>query len=180
VWVHGTDTAVQATTSETAISEVMYTSDLLAQKRTDTLTLSIIGLLYLSFVIGMALSVVSLFTYVSLSVRARRAEFAVLQAMGYPRRSVFLMLVIEQSLVLLAALVLGAIISFFLSVQVLPPLIIGAAGGAVTPPTIVQYDVDGLLLFAISIVVVMGVVLLLSAGRVWRSSTMEALRFDGE
>jgi ABC-type lipoprotein release transport system permease subunit len=180
VWVHGTDTAVQATTSETAISEVMYTSDLLAQKRTDTLTLSIIGLLYLSFVIGMALSVVSLFTYVSLSVRARRAEFAVLQAMGYPRHSVFLMLVIEQSLVLLAALVLGAIISFFLSVQVLPPLIIGAAGGAVTPPTIVQYDVDGLLLFAISIVVVMGVVLLLSAGRVWRSSTMEALRFDGE
>ncbi len=162
------------------IAETINTEDILQTYRTDTLSLGIIGLLYLSFVIGIVLSAVSLFTYVSLSVQARLPEFAVLRALGLPQRGLLLMIILEQMLILGTSLVLGTLVGFFLSMQVLPPLTISAAGGEVTPPYIVRYDVGALLLFMIFILLVMGFVLLLNILRMHRSTGAQALRFEGE
>ncbi|MCA9912826.1 MAG: FtsX-like permease family protein, partial [Anaerolineae bacterium] len=97
------------------IAEIDSAQQIVDVSRTDTLSLGIIGLLYLSFVIGMVLSSVSLFTYVSLSVQARLSEFATLRAIGMPRNRLLLILLLEQVLVLVAALVLGTVVGFFLS-----------------------------------------------------------------
>lgn len=161
--------------AETAIAQrIVQTS------RTDTLSLGIIGLLYLSFMIGMVLSAVSLFTYVSLSVRARLSEFAILRAMGMPQNRLLLVILLEQLLILVTALILGTVIGFFLSTQVLPPLTVSAAGGEITPPYIIRYDVGALVLYMLLVLLVMGIVLMLGAGQVRRSTGVDALRFEGE
>ena len=49
---------------------------------TDPLSLGLIGLLYISFLVVLILSVISLLTYAALTAQARRNEFGVLQAMG--------------------------------------------------------------------------------------------------
>lgn len=162
------------------VDEIISAEEILQTYRADTLSLGIIGLLYLSFGIGIVLSAVSLFTYVSLSVQARLSEFAMLRALGLPPRRLLLMILLEQLLILVTALGLGVAIGFFLSTQVLPPLTISAAGGDITPPYIIRYDPGALLLFTLLIMLVMGAVLLLSAGHVQRRAGVQALRYEGE
>jgi hypothetical protein len=143
---------------------------------TDVLSLGVIGLLYISFTVGLALSIVSLLTYISLTVQARMGEFAVLRAMGLTTSRMVWSIMIEQILVLFAAIILGAIIGQFLTSQVLPPLALSAAGGIVTPPFVLRLDFGTIAQYLLILLAVLLFVLLLSALWVRRTATAEALR----
>ena len=147
---------------------------------TDVLSLGVIGLLFLSFVVGLVLSMVSLFTYISLSVQARLSEFAVLRAMGLSGTRLTFSILVEQGLVLLSAIVLGGIIGQFLTLQVLPPLALSAAGGDVTPPFALRMDWFAIIRYLLLITGVLFGVLLLSAVRIRQTASVNALRLTEE
>ncbi|MGJ3239906.1 MAG: FtsX-like permease family protein [Anaerolineae bacterium] len=148
--------------------------------QTDVLSVGVIGLLFISFMIGLALSIVSLMTYMSLTVQARIGEFAVLRALGMTISRMIFSILIEQMLVLFAAIVLGAIIGHFLTVQVLPPLALSAAGGVVTTPFAVIVDSLVIAQYLLIIFIMLMVVLALSAISVRRLATADALRLTEE
>jgi ABC-type antimicrobial peptide transport system permease subunit len=149
---------------------------ILSGYETDVLSLGVIGLLYISFTVGLALSIVSLLTYISLTVQARMGEFAVLRAMGLTTSRMVWSIMIEQILVLFAAIILGAVIGQFLTSQVLPPLALSAAGGIVTPPFVLRLDFGTIAQYLLILIAVLLFVLLLSALWVRRTATAEALR----
>jgi ABC-type antimicrobial peptide transport system permease subunit len=147
---------------------------------TDVLSAGVVGLLFLSFVVGLLLSVVSLFTYISLSMQARLSEFAVLRAIGLSGSRLTLSIMVEQGLVLLSAIVLGGIIGQFLTLQVLPPLALSAAGGEVTPPFVLRMDWVAIVWYLLLITGVLLFVLLISAYRIRQTADVNALRLTEE
>lgn len=162
------------------IDEVIAQVEVLNTYDTDVLSLGVIGLLFISFFVGLALSVVSLFTYISLTVQSRMSEFAVLRAIGLPAYRLIIIILIEQLLVLLTATGLGIIIGQFLTTQILPPLAQTAAGGNVTPPFVIITDYAAIGRYFLAIFTVLAIVLLISALWMRRTATPQALRFSEE
>ncbi|QPC81387.1 ABC transporter permease [Phototrophicus methaneseepsis] len=160
--------------------EVMTLDEVLAQQQADIQSQGIVGLLFISFMVGLTLSIISLFTYISLTTQTRLAQFAVLRAMGLSTTRIVGILIREQALVLVIALALGAVIGQFLTIQVLPPLTLSAAGGALTPVYILKLDMGLLARFLLGLIGVLAVVLLLSAYWVQRAASAEALRRPDE
>lgn len=161
-------------------SAIMTIDQQIQTYETDILSLGVIGLLYLSFLIGLVLSLVSLFTYIGLSVQSRISEFAVLRAMGLTGRGLVASIMIEQALVLCTAIVLGALIGQFLTTQVLPPLALNAAGGVVTPPLIVKTSLALIAQYGLMLVGVLALVMVISYYWVRRAATAQALRLTEE
>jgi hypothetical protein len=157
---------------------VISTVETLDTYETDVLALGVIGLLFLSFVIGLSLSVVSLFTYISLTVQSRMGEFAVLRALGMTNTRMVLSIVAEQFFVLVSAIVLGAVIGQFLTMQVLPPLALSAAGGSVTPPFVLIVDFVVIAQYLLVIIGVLIIVLGLSSIWVRNTANADALRVE--
>jgi hypothetical protein len=168
--------SVQNSADAPLIKEIFGLEATLDAYETDVLSLGVIGLLYISFTVGLVLSIVSLLNYISLTVQARIGEFAVLRAMGLTTSRMVWSIMIEQFLVLFAAVILGALIGQFLTSQVLPPLALSAAGGIVTPPFALRLDVATIVQYLLILLAVLLVVLLLSALWVRRTATAEALR----
>ncbi len=164
----------------TLIADIISFEDVINTFETDVLSLGVIGLLFISFIIGLALSVVSLFTYISLTVQARIGEFAVLRALGMTTTRLIMSIIIEQAIVLIAAIILGAIIGQFLSVQVLPPLALSAAGGVVTPPFVLTIDWLAIIQYLIAMVVILCLVLVVTAISIRRTATADSLRLSEE
>ncbi len=148
--------------------------------QTDLLALGLIGLLFLSFLIGLVLSVVSLFTYLSLAVQSRRSELAVLRALGLAPWRIILSIAIEQLFVMLTALALGAVIGTILSSQVLPTLSISTTGASLVPPFIVQADGGALLQYALLLAGLLLFILLGGALLLRRMTHINALRLIEE
>lgn len=160
--------------------DVISTAETLDTFETDILSLGVIGLLFLSFVVGLALSVVSLFTYISLTVQSRMGEFAVLRALGMTNTQMVLSIVAEQFFVLLSAIVLGAFIGQFLTLQILPPLALSAAGGSVTPPFVLIVNFVVIAQYVFIIVLVLTIVLAFSSFWVRNTANADALRMTEE
>jgi ABC-type antimicrobial peptide transport system permease subunit len=106
------------------------------------------------------------------------SEFAVLRALGMTNTRMVLSIVAEQFFVLLSAIVLGAIIGQFLTMQVLPPLALSAAGGSVTPPFVLIVDFAAIAQYLLVIVGVLVIVLLFSSFWVRNTANAEALRVE--
>jgi putative ABC transport system permease protein len=143
---------------------------------TDPLVVGLIGLLFFSFLVGIALSVVSLTTYASLTVQARRAELSVLRAIGLSPDRITLSIAIEQSLVMLTAVVLGMLIGALLSTQVLPALSRNTTGADVTPPFLITFGAVPLIIYVLITLLILLVALGFSALLVRRLTSAESLR----
>jgi hypothetical protein len=141
--------------------------------QTNLLTLGLIGLLVLSFVIGLLLSMISLVTYVVLSIQSRQVDFAVLRAMGFLSRRLVWSMVIEQCFVVITALILGLVIGIFLSAQILPSLSLGSS--ALVPPLRIQFETGALLSYVGIILTLFAAQLAFSALLINRVTT-QALR----
>ncbi len=96
--------------------------------RTNPLGLGLLGLMYLAFIMALALSVVGLLTYAGLTAQARRTEFGVLRALGLSSIRVVGGLALEQLFVMTIGIVLGAVLGWLLASQVVPTLALGATG----------------------------------------------------
>jgi ABC-type lipoprotein release transport system permease subunit len=123
----------------TVIDEVTYAEEF-DQLETDPLALGLLGLMFLAFIIALALSIVGLLTYTALTAQARRSEFGVLRALGLPSMRVVNTLLFEQIFVVVVAAVLGSLLGFLLSVAVVPTLALGTTGEGVTPPFITETE----------------------------------------
>ncbi|KAB2856277.1 MAG: FtsX-like permease family protein, partial [Anaerolineae bacterium] len=84
------------------VREVTYAREF-DRLETDPLALGLLGLMFLAFIIGLALSIVGLLTYASLTSQARRSEFGVLRALGMSSGRVVWSLILEQLFVVAVA-----------------------------------------------------------------------------
>jgi hypothetical protein len=161
------------------LNEVSLAGEL-GKLRSDPLSLGLLGLMYLAFLIALALSVVGLLTYASLTAQARRSEFAVLRALGLPARRVVGGLALEQAFVMGIAALLGAVLGWALASQVVPTLALGAAGEGITPPFVMRVETRRVIDYA----AMMGAVLALALGSslllVRRMSLARTLRLGDE
>ncbi|GAB4569489.1 MAG: hypothetical protein Kow0077_02110 [Anaerolineae bacterium] len=165
-------------------SYVILRQETLAQRlralQTNPLALGLMGLLFLAFIVALVLSVVGLVTYAALTAQGRRGEFGVLRAMGLSLERLAISLALEQSLVVLTGVLLGAGLGAVLSDRVVPTLAIGATGETITPPFVVQVETVALLQY----VGIMGLVLVAVLGAslyvVRRLSLSQTLRLGEE
>ncbi len=148
--------------------------------QTDPLALGLMGLLFLAFLVALALSVVGLVTYAALTAQSRRGEFGVLRAMGMSLGRLAASLALEQGLVVLTGVGLGVALGAVLSARVVPTLAIGTTGEAITPPFIVQVEGAALAQYAVIMALVLLLVLGTSLLIVRRLSLAQTLRLGEE
>ena len=165
---------------EGAVIHVVTLEGVMRTLRTNPLSLGLMGLLFLAFVVALALSVVGLLTYAALTAQGRRAQFGVLRALGLSAMRLVLSLALEQIIVIVTGAVLGVALGVVLSSQVVPTLAIGATGEAITPPFVVQVEVAALLQYGIIMLAVLAAVLLTSLLLVRRLSLAQTLRLGEE
>jgi len=165
---------------DTAIVRVETLERTLRGLQTNPLALGLMGLLYLAFVVALALSVVGLMTYAALTARSRRNEFGVLRALGMSLGRLAASLALEQALVMLTGVLLGAALGAILSNRVVPTLAIGATGEAITPPFVVQVEVAALAQYGLIMAGVLLAVLIASLLLVRRLSLAQTLRLGEE
>lgn len=121
------------------VREVTYAREI-DRLETDPLALGLLGLMFLAFIIGLALSIVGLLTYAALTSQARRSEFGVLRALGLSSGRVVWSLILEQIFVVSVAGILGSVLGYLLSIFVVPTLAIGTTGEGVVPPFITETE----------------------------------------
>ncbi|MEP6870990.1 MAG: ABC transporter permease, partial [Anaerolineaceae bacterium] len=136
------------------------------------------GILLLAFVAVMALVAVGLLASLRAAVSRRRAEFALVHAMGFSRLQLFRMLALEYTVVFVAGTGAGAILGLFLGRQMLTFLDVTETGAKVEPPFIL---VTEWLLVGAGLVLVLGIfvaALTLATRSVHRTSDAQALRVE--
>ncbi|MBN1966831.1 MAG: FtsX-like permease family protein [Anaerolineae bacterium] len=171
---------VDAEGDASAILDATTLEGALRTLQTNPLSLGLMGLLFLAFIVALALSVVGLLTYAALTAQSRRSEFGVLRALGYSLTRLVMSLAFEQILVILTGSLLGVALGMVLSNQVVPTLAIGATGERITPPFVVQVEVAALVQYGLIMLVVLVAVLAASLLLVRRMSLAQTLRLGEE
>lgn len=172
--------ALEAQDSGTLIVEQHNVQATLAQMEADPLSVGLIGLLFISFLMVLALSIISLLIYITLNTQFRRAEYGVLRALGVSSTRLISSLALELVLITSVAVLLGAIMGLFLSGQVLPTLATTISTTTVTPPFDVQIEIGALLRYGAAMLSVLVLVLISSLLLVRRLSLSQALRLTEE
>ncbi len=192
VWLRFDDTVDRGSESQVSAAlrrfdsdnVVLLSSTTLAEElgrlRTNPLGLGLMGLMYLAFIVALALSVVGLLTYVALTAQSRRAEFGMLRALGLSSLRVVGGLALEQVLVMGIAVALGALLGGVLASQVVPTLALGATGENVIPPFVMRVEARNLIEYGLLMLVVLGLVLGSSLLLVRRLSLSRTLRLGDE
>ena len=161
------------------LSDVTLAEEL-GRLRTNPLGLGLLGLMYLAFIMALALSVVGLVTYAGLTAQARRTEFGVLRALGLSSLRVVGGLALEQLFVMTIGVILGALLGAVLANQVVPTLALGATGERVIPPFVMRVEVSRLLEYGVLMLVVLLLVLSSSLLLVRQLSLARTLRLGEE
>ncbi|MFI0896809.1 FtsX-like permease family protein [Streptomyces sp. NPDC020983] len=78
------------------------------------------------------------------AARERRGEFAVLRALGAPRRQLARMLAAEQALLVLVSLVVGVLLGAFLTRLITPLIVLTGQAARPVPPLVVELPVGRL------------------------------------
>ena len=162
------------------VTQTQTLDDALERLRSDALSLGLAGLLFIAFAVALALSVTSLLTYTALTLQSRRNELAVLRTLGFASSQLIASIALEQILVFVTAVLLGAVLGFLLSERVLPTLAFNTSGVTITPPFIVQVEAPVLLQYGLVLLLVLAVVLIGSLLLVRRISLAQALRYGEE
>jgi hypothetical protein len=147
---------------------------------TEPLALGLLGLMFLAFIIALALSIVGLLTYASLNAQARRSEFGVLRALGLSSQRVVWSLLLEQFFVVFVAIILGAVPGYVLSENIVPTLALGATGEGVVPPYVTQTEWVAIGNFALIIAGVLLAVFITSLLLIRHMSLARTLRLGDE
>jgi hypothetical protein len=176
-FIHSLDGAEQ---SGVVILSDVTLADELDKLRTNPLGLGLLGLMYLAFIMALALSVVGLLTYAGLTAQSRRTEFGVLRALGLSSLRVVGGLALEQIFVMSIGVVLGAALGWALSSQVAPTLALGATGESVIPPFVMRIEIQRCVEYGLMMLVVLLLVLSSSLVLVRQLSLARTLRLGEE
>ncbi|MEO6397819.1 MAG: FtsX-like permease family protein [Tepidiformaceae bacterium] len=136
------------------------------------------GILVLAFVAVMTLVAAGLLASLRAAVSRRRAEFALVHAMGFSRLQLLRMLALEYAVVFVAGAGAGAILGLFLGRQMLTFLDVTEDGAKVEPPFIL---VTQWLLVGAGVMLVLGIfvaALTLATRQMNRTSDAQALRLE--
>lgn len=146
--------------------------------KADPMALGLRGVTYLGYFLTSLLSVIGFMTFFYLSLRQRAQSFGILRAMGMSPRQLYLSLAVEQSLVILTGLVLGAVLGAVLNDLVLPGLPVTLAAQLSTPPFLPRSDWRSVLQVFITLLALFSLTFGLATWALWRSRIHEALRYE--
>lgn len=152
------------------VDRVVSRRGLLGASQSDLIALELEANLLIGFAAALALAVAAFALHFLVATRGRRSEYAILDANGLSPRTIQRSLALEQGVLLLFSLVVGAALGILVSWLVLPAVHLGASLEETIPPTLVS--VSGPLTGA-SLAVVLGLAML--AG-LW--ATRLARRFE--
>ncbi len=147
--------------------------------RSDPVLLQLESNLLLGFGAAMALTVVSVLVHFLVTVQGRLGEYAILQANGLGRGTILRSLAVEQTLLVVFAVVVGALTGLGLAWALIPALQLGGDLTSVVPPTLLTIDpiVAGAAIAAVALVALTAGRLANRAGSRFR--LMDELRLIG-
>lgn len=166
--------------SDQVVTSALTRDSELERLRGDALSLGLSRLLFLAFAVALILSAVSLLAYAALSAQSRKAQFAVLRALGMSSARITRSVLLEQGLVIGAGVLLGAVMGLLLSSQVLPALAITSDGSPLTPPFLVQVETNALTGYGALLALLLVGVMLATGVIIRRQSLGQALRYGEE
>ncbi|MGP3929369.1 FtsX-like permease family protein [Nonomuraea sp. KM88] len=147
--------------------------ELAAELRDDPLAGALQGALTLAFAAALGFAVLGFLVNAVVAARERRAEFAVLRALGTGPRQVLGMLATEQAFVIGLSLAAGTALAVVVGNLVVPRVVMTGQASAVTPGVLFHIPwaaVAGMLALvtAVLVTIVAGL-----ARRMWRGQTLE-------
>ncbi|GAA4519933.1 ABC transporter permease [Nonomuraea ferruginea] len=152
---------------------VVDRGELAAKLRDDPLASGLRGALVLGFGAALGFALLGFLVNAVVAARERRAEFAVLRALGAGSRQIFGMLVTEQAFVVGLSLVSGTALAVVVGNLVVPHIVLTGQASAVTPGVLFQVPWAATVAM---LALVAGVLLLIVAGlarRLRRGQTLE-------
>lgn len=163
----GGDVEAALTAPPIGALDVTARSSRLAEMTSDPPALSAIGALTLGFLASAMFAFVGFVVTVVVSARERRAEFALLRALGLTGRQLGRWMTIEQLVLIAVGAAFGTVIGVGLSALILPAVSLTQDGGAVFPEVAVSYPWRTILAFqaVVAIAFVCGLVVITSLVR---------------
>ncbi|MDP4509773.1 ABC transporter permease [Nonomuraea turcica] len=147
--------------------------ELAATLRDDPLASGLQGALMLGFAAALGFATLGFLVNAAVAARERRAEFAVLRALGTSSRQVLGLLTIEQAFVIGLSLTAGAGLAVAVGTLVVPHIVLTGQASAVTPGVLLDIPWTAT---AAMLVLMAGVLFAIVAGlarRLWRGHVLE-------
>ncbi|MEU8403816.1 ABC transporter permease [Nonomuraea sp. NPDC048892] len=147
--------------------------ELAAELRDDPLAGALQGALTLGFAAALGFAVLGFLVNAVVAARERRAEFAVLRALGAGFRQVFGMLVTEQAFVIGLSLAAGTGLAVLVGSLVVPRVVLTGQASAVTPGVLFHVPWAAVAAMLVLVTAVLVAIVAGLARRVWRGQTLE-------
>lgn len=164
--------------ARTDVDTVLVRDEAAAELRADPLGAGPQSALPAAVVAAAVLAAVGFAVSSAGAIRERNAEFAVLRALGAPRRKLARMIAAEQGLLVLISLAVGVVLGALLTRLVTPLIVLTAQASQPVPSLLVRMPV-GRLAQLLALVLVMPVLVVLATA-VRRGDPAAALRRQGE
>ncbi|MFB4276797.1 FtsX-like permease family protein [Nonomuraea sp. MTCD27] len=147
--------------------------ELAAELRDDPLAAALQGGLTLGFAAALGFAVLGFLVNAVVAARERRAEFAVLRALGAGSRQVFGMLATEQAFVIGLSLASGTGLAVVVGNLVVPRVVLTGQASAVTPGVLFHLPWAAVAAMLALVTAVLVAIVAGLARRMWRGQTME-------
>lgn len=112
----------QLETLSLRVEKVEYTSQKLIEKKNDPMLLGTNGVLTMCFIVTMLIAAIGFLLFWILSIREKSLKFGIFRAMGMPMGSVTLIMLLEQVLVSVVAIIFGVVLGTVASTIFIPML----------------------------------------------------------
>ncbi len=164
--------------SRSEISETWDAENLRKLIKADPMSLGLRGVTFLGYFLTSIMSIVGFSTFFYLSIRARAHSFSILRAMGLSPRQLYISLAIEQGLVILTGLSLGALLGAFLNDLVLPGLPVTLGDSLNIPPFVPRADWRSVGQVFFTLIITFVLAFGATTWALWKSRVHEALRYE--
>lgn len=104
------------------VERIDYTSQKLIEKKNDPMLLGTNGVLTMCFIVTMLIAAIGFLLFWVLSIREKSLKFGIFRAMGMPMGSVTLIMLLEQILVSVVAIIFGVVLGTVASTIFIPML----------------------------------------------------------
>jgi hypothetical protein len=146
--------------------------------KADPMALGLRGVTFLGYFLTSLLAILGFATYFYMSIRGRAREFSILRAMGMSPRQLYVSLAVEQSLIVLTGLILGAALGAALNEIVLPGLPITLGDQLTIPPFLPRSDWRSVIQVFATLVLAFSATFGVATWALWRGRIHEATRYE--
>lgn len=161
-------------------TQIWDTETLRQAMKADPLALGLRSITFLGYLLTTLLSIIGFATHFTLSVRQRSTSFGILRAMGLSPLQLYGSLALEQSLIILTGLGLGAFLGAVLNQIVIPGLPITLASQIPIPPFIPVTNWEPIRQVFVTLILVFALTFGVATWVLWRGKVHQALRIGQE